>query len=290
MPQGPQPPMGKFRRGFAPPAGFSRTRFDHQLRLHAGEEFDFFEKVKKVLGNKTSYSEFLKVLNLFNQDIIDIKLLVEKVDPFLSKSPDLYDWFKGYIKYNDVDAPTEIIRSVTPPRDFTDAKRSGSSYRMLPANYVQANCTGRDPHCESVLNDRWVCHPTWASEDGGFVAHKKNQFEEALYRCEEERYEFDLNIEANKSVIKRLEPIARRIADMSPEEQANFKLPEGLGDGMSTCIYMRVIRKIYDKERGSEVIDALHEQPSVAVPIVLKRLKQKDEEWRRSQVLDSIVS
>jgi paired amphipathic helix protein Sin3a len=48
-------------------------------------------------------------------------------------------------------------------------------------------------------------------------------------------------------------------------------------------IYARAIKRIYDRERGAEVVDALHASPAVAVPIVLKRLKQKDEEWRRSQ-------
>ena len=51
----------------------------------------------------------------------------------------------------------------------------------------------------------------------------------------------------------------------------------------SVTIYKKVIRKVYDKDRGFEIIDALHETPSIAVPIVLKRLKQKDEEWRRAQ-------
>lgn len=50
-----------------------------------------------------------------------------------------------------------------------------------------ARCSGRDDLCNSVLNDQWVSHPTWASEEAGFVSHKKNQFEEALHKCEEER-------------------------------------------------------------------------------------------------------
>jgi len=33
-----------------------------------------------------------------------------------------------------------------------------------------------------------------------------------------------------------------------------------------------------------EVIEALHNSPYIAVPIVLKRLKQKDEEWKKAQV------
>ncbi|CAF5216686.1 unnamed protein product, partial [Rotaria magnacalcarata] len=35
--------------------------------------------------------------------------------------------------------------------------------------------------------------------------------------------------------------------------------------------------------RASEIIDGLKRNPRVAVPIVLKRLKSKDEEWRESK-------
>lgn len=69
------------------------------------------------------------------------------------------------------------------------------------------------------------------------------------------------------------------------EDQRRYSLPadEGLGDGMSKVSYRRVIEKIYGLERSREVIGALHQHPFVAAPVVLRRLKQKDEEWRRSQ-------
>ena len=118
----------------------------------------------------------------------------------------------------------------------------------------------------------------------GFVSHKKTQYEEAMYKCEEERYEFDLNIEANLHTISLLEPWAVKIEEMSQEEKVNFRLPRDLG-GLSTSIFQRVIKKIYDRERGLEVIDAIFSEPAIAIPVVLKRLKQKDEEWKRSQVI-----
>jgi paired amphipathic helix protein Sin3a len=145
-------------------------------------------------------------------------------------------------------------------------------------------CSGRDAIAKEVLNDDWVSHPTWASEDGGFIAHKKNLHEEALYRCEEERYEFDLNIESNKSVIATLDAVAYHITQMSPEEARRYRLPPSLIPEGSSVIYQRVIRKIYDRERGQEVIDSLLNHPAVAVNLVLKRLQQKDEEWRKDQV------
>lgn len=66
----------------------------------AMEELEFFDKVKKHIGNKATYNEFLKVLNLFSQEIIDTKVLIEKTAPFLDRSPDLLDWFKKFVKYD----------------------------------------------------------------------------------------------------------------------------------------------------------------------------------------------
>lgn len=39
-----------------------------------------------------------------------------------------------------------------------------------------------------VLNDTWVSFPSW-SEDSTFVSSKKTQYEEHIYRCEDERFE-----------------------------------------------------------------------------------------------------
>jgi paired amphipathic helix protein Sin3a len=104
-----------------------------------------------------------------------------------------------------------------------------------------------------------------------------------MHRCEEERYDYNMNIDANLNVIALLEPIALRIEGMTAEEKLNFRLRPGLG-GESVTIYERIIKKVYDKERGMEIIELLYSNPAQVVPILLKRLKQKDEEWKRAQV------
>ncbi len=260
------------------------------------QELEFFEKCKRVIGNKGSYNEFLKILNLFSQEVIEAKVLIERVEPFLGRSPDLFNWFKKFVKYDNSDA----IFNVPLERadiDLRTCRKSGHSYRRLPKAFQRPVCSGRDELCKSVLSDDWVSHPVYVSETG-FVAHKKTIYEEAMFGSEEQRYEFDLNIEANLSVIEVLEPINRLIQSMPAEDRSRLRLLPGLVVPLdpadvsgqreqtqpSTTIYKRVIKKIYDNERGMEVIEALHNNPAIAVPVVLKRLKQKDEEWKRSQV------
>lgn len=136
--------------------------------------------------------------------------------------------------------------------------------------------------CWEVLNDEWVSHPTWASEDAGFSTHKKNAYEDALHKSEEERHEYDFHIEAIIRTIQVLEPIQARINLMDADERTHFKLKPGLG-GQGKSIYQRIIKKVYGKDHGLEVIQSLHDSPSIAVPVVLARLKQKDEEWKRAQ-------
>ena len=143
-------------------------------------------------------------------------------------------------------------------------------------------CSGRDEMCRSVLNDEWVSHPTWSSEDSGFVAHKKNVYEEALHRSEEERHEYDFHIEAIARTIAMLEPINNKITQLTLEERGNFKLKPNLGVS-GRGIYQRVVRKIYGRESGSDVIQAMQDSPAQAIPVVLNRLKLKEEEWKRAQ-------
>jgi len=126
-----------------------------------------------------------------------------------------------------------------------------------------------------------VSCPSFNSEDSTFIGSKKNQYEESLFRCEDERFEMDLLIEQNMATIAVLEPIARKIDMMSDEEKNTFTLDNRLG-GSSAIIYYKSIKNIYGDKAG-EIMNGLSNNPATAIPIVLKRLKQKNEEWRKIQ-------
>jgi paired amphipathic helix protein Sin3a len=136
--------------------------------------------------------------------------------------------------------------------------------------------------CRDVLNDEWVSHPTWSSEDAGFVTPRMNIYEEALHRSEEERHEYDFHIEAIVRTITMLEPLNNKMASLSPEDRASYKPKPNL-NGAIKSIHHRVIKKIYGREAGLSVIHAMQDTPALAIPVVLQRLKQKEEEWKRAQ-------
>ena len=170
--------------------------------------------------------------------------------------------------------------------DYASCKRLGASYCALPRNFVQPKCSGRAQGTpqgniyKEVLNDTWVSFPSW-SEDSQFVSSRKSQCEEAIYRTEDERFEFDVVLETNRDTIKVLECVQKKMARMPPEEAARYRLDECLG-GTSPTIHQRAIRRIYG-DKSADIIDGLKRNPVVAVPLVLRRLKAKDTEWREVQ-------
>ncbi|KAM9860412.1 paired amphipathic helix protein Sin3a-like [Aulostomus maculatus] len=250
----------------------------------------FFEKVKKALRSSEAYDNFLRCLHIFNQEVISRAELVQLVIPFLGKFPELFTWFKNFLGYRESShGESSHVESLPKERategiameiDYASCKRLGSSYRALPKSYQQPKCTGRTPLCREVLNDTWVSFPSW-SEDSTFVTSKKTQYEEHIYRCEDERFELDVVLEANLATIRALESVQRRLSRMSAEEQLRFKLDNTMG-GSSEVIHRKAIQRIYG-DRAHDIIDGLKKNPAVSVPIVLKRLKMKEEEWREAQ-------
>ena len=100
-------------------------------------------------------------------------------------------------------------------------------------------------------------------------------------RCEDERFELDIVIEANLNTIKVLEGITKKMQRMKDDDRNKFKLDDTLG-GSSTVIHRRAIHRIYG-DKAADIIDGLKKSPAVTVPVVLKRLKAKDEEWKHAQ-------
>ncbi|WAQ87726.1 hypothetical protein PtA15_8A632 [Puccinia triticina] len=266
----------------------------------AKEELLFFYHLKSYFENQTTYIEFLKIINLFTQDLIDLETLVLRIEPFLINCPELFSRFKDIVGWKD---DLTMRKTHSPPNGHLlkkktrhhhdqmnpptlsgseDSPECGPSYRIVPDSELSSNCSGRDALCRDVLNDKLVCGAPATNEDEQiFLPRQTNAFERALYQAEDERHEYDYHIEANVRTIALLEPINLRIQQMDPETRAEYRLKPGLG-GQSKSVYQRIIKKIYGKQQGQEVIQALHENPALAVPIVLARLKQKDEEWKKA--------
>ncbi len=243
------------------------------------EERKFLEDVHASLNNTQMYQDFIKALSLFNKQMVSRQALLEYAKDLFENLPDLMERFRRFCNNQ---AGIKPARSIAVPHftemDFGSLQRYGVSYRALPKMYRRGLCSGRSPQDQMVLNDTWVSVPTGREDEQvTFRGALKNQYEEVLFQCEDDRYELDLVVELNASTIRFLEPIRSQLAEMTDAELRAFKLKEPLD-----VLHQRSIERLYGVE-GPTVMDALYDNPSVALPIVLTRLKQKDREWRQNR-------
>lgn len=258
----------------------------------------FFEKFKIQLGPKKAhlYNEFVKCLSLASQGIVTQEELLTLTAEILHNSPDAQ---KAFVTYLEATGDCEegdsggdgssLKPGGDPPIDperleyFKSkpmsevASESGYdaifSYRRMPKDFPKCTHTGRSSMERRVLNDTWV-NVTTGSEDYAFV--RKNTSEDNLFRAEDDRYELDMVISANQATILKLEAVISTILRLPPNE----KKGHALAPGVLSPIHFNAIRRIYGSH-GDEMVSQVKMNPSNAVGVVLKRLKQKDEEWRK---------
>ncbi|URD83880.1 Paired amphipathic helix protein [Musa troglodytarum] len=209
---------------------FSASSFDDKNALKSvyTREFNFCEKVKEKLYPDT-YQEFLKCLHIYSKEIINRTELKNLVSDILGKFPDLMEGFNEFLAHcENIDGFLEGVfrkRHMARPVKIEDRDRErecemdelekvherrernkeGDRYSIPPASH-------RTELGASVLNDVWVS-VTSGSEDYSFKHMRKNQYEESLFRCEDDRFELDMLLESVNATTKLVEDLLEMMQD-----------------------------------------------------------------------------
>jgi paired amphipathic helix protein Sin3a len=110
----------------------------------APDEYVFFDRARKQMEARETYDDFLKLLNMYQKDIIDIKTLIERAQIFLGDG-DLLMLLKEITGWDDklesVDhGPPGSVRT-GPPEPLAAAPPAdgeGPSYRKLPESVSES--------------------------------------------------------------------------------------------------------------------------------------------------------
>ncbi|XP_010551461.1 PREDICTED: paired amphipathic helix protein Sin3-like 3 [Tarenaya hassleriana] len=158
--------------------------------------------------------------------------------------------------------------------DLSNCEQCTPSYRLLPKSYPIPVASSRTELGSQVLNDHWVS-VTSGSEDYSFKHMRKNQYEESLFRCEDDRFELDMLLESVNSTAKRVEELLAKINSNELRTDSPIRIEDYL-----TALNLRCIERLYG-DHGLDVMDVLKKNASLALPVILTRLKQKQEDWAR---------
>ncbi|KAJ0244664.1 Paired amphipathic helix protein Sin3-like 1 [Hirschfeldia incana] len=290
------------------------------LKSMYNQAFVFCEKVKARLCSQDDYQTFLKCLNLFSNGITERKELQNLVSDLLGKFPDLMDEFSQFFERCESIDGFQHLAGVMSKKSFSSEEQASMSmeveekerehkpdlevvneteqykeeyvgksiqeldlsncecctpsYRLLPPDYPVRTASQRSDLGAEVLNDRWVS-VTSGSEDYSFKHMRKNPYEEVLFRCEDDRFELDMLLESVSSAARSAENLLNVITEKKITFSDSFRIEDHF-----TALNLRCIERLYG-EHGLDVIDILHKNPTTALPVILTRLKQKQDEWKK---------
>ncbi|XP_018439632.1 paired amphipathic helix protein Sin3-like 6 isoform X2 [Raphanus sativus] len=158
--------------------------------------------------------------------------------------------------------------------DLSECVQCTPSYRRLPKDYPVEIPRYRNALGKKILNDHLVS-VTSGSEDYSFSHMRKNQYEESLFRCEDDRYEMDMLLGSVSSAIIHVEILLEKINSNSISTDTTICIEKHL-----SAMNLRCIERLYG-DNGLDVMDLLKKNMHSALPVILTRLKQKQEEWAR---------
>ena len=111
---------------------------------------------------------------------------------------------------------------------------------------------------------------------------RRNQYEEALFRCEDDRFEVDVILETTRSAIAQLHLLQDELETLQEEEQGSYRLRD---DALS-AVQLAAIRRVYAHNgMDQEVVKLLFLNPRDCIPRIIDRLEKKEKEWMGEKVI-----
>lgn len=256
-------------------------------------EHQFFEQAKETFASPTrdKWREFLRCVDLFSQGLLRNKEMLNLVSDLFGRKTHLFDEFQRILSLRESE-PTSRASVNTdvfvPSQPFTELDlsrclRCTPSYLRLPDSVGVALRLECAPSYHAYLNNKCLSQPVGSEEAFSYKHTRKNHHEEILFRSEDEQFELDMVIDANCSTIRALELLQEELAASDGVESifSHYSLDQKL-----SSVHANAVSRLYG-DHSQEVIEMLNLTPSTAIPVILRRLKEKDVEWRRAK--DNLV-
>ncbi|KAK8808597.1 hypothetical protein WA158_008498 [Blastocystis sp. Blastoise] len=254
-----------------------------------------FQKIRNEAKTQANYNFFLKLVDLFVKRIISMSELIILIGDSFGWRSSILEIFKELLAEKGIQE-SSILPSALATHTYTELPEhklnefpvATKSYRMIPSHILRPICSNRTEEEKRILNDDLISLPV-GSEDFGFNLMRKNQYEEALFRCEDDRYEVDIIIENNRSCILTLTQLLRELETLQKDKPSSDYQYHLKRESLST-LNLKAIQRIYIHEPVyKQIIEFLYMSPLTTIPLLLERMKAKDEEWTRQKNIKEIV-
>ncbi|KVH92744.1 Histone deacetylase interacting, partial [Cynara cardunculus var. scolymus] len=219
------------------------------LKSMYSQEFTFCEKVKDRLRNHDDYQAFLKCLHIYSTSIITRKELQSLVSDLLGKHPDLMEGFSAFLE----------------------------------------RCENIDGFLAGVMEKKSLLYDGHVSKSTR-TEDKEREHRREIDAAKEDRYkekywaksiqELDLSDCQRCTPSYRLLPDDYPIPSVSQRSELGTQVLNDLWVSVTSVLNLRCMERLYG-DHGLDVMETLRRNPSAALPVMLTRLKQKQEEWTK---------
>ncbi|CAO3640168.1 unnamed protein product [Cunninghamella blakesleeana] len=250
----------------------------------------FIVKIYQHINNLDTYKSFLELIDSYDQQLLDQQCFITYSTPFLSGNSSLLEDFRLGIlstrkkKYsittihaNDDNNKNNIQENIN------SLKENTPSYRQIPTTWQNQICSGRDEICWEVLNDEYASHPTWASEDGGFLLTKKNKYEESIHLVDEERYALDIELNDDLNSICILKKIGTRLDHIPSSELILDHLLYEIEESENS-VYTQLMDQLCYNSKRIELLNLFRKYSSNTLPELIVILERKVEELKKTKL------
>ncbi|KAJ4723021.1 Paired amphipathic helix SIN3-like protein [Melia azedarach] len=236
------------------------------------EAIDFMNNVKiRFRNDEEVQAEFLHVMK--HQQGQSLHELKRKVEALFHGHGDLIEEFDRVARENSVslqpstattraNKKQKMMEKSVHELELSKCIQISPSYWMLPEEYR----TSLGGERSQVLNNEFVC----VSRDSGNYScnyRQRNRQEEIMFRVEDDRFELDMLVEYTISAANRVGKLLNTI-----QKHRNCSVKEHLG-----ARNLRYIERLYG-DYGLDVIEYLYRNPETALPVILRRLQEKQDE------------
>ncbi|KAF8378361.1 hypothetical protein HHK36_029700 [Tetracentron sinense] len=234
------------------------------------ESAEFFKKIKETFqGDDHVYKSFLLILYKRGKENTPITEVSRQVSALFYNHPDL---FKEFLHFLPDPSSTDPWQHVPCGRN-SSAKRGRTITSHVPDHGKAFMKVDHEQRKRPKKDKQRIELGALVLDDNrAFVTSErkhmcKDQYKECKLKWEDARFEVDLVLLRAAGTITAVEKLLDKIKDNA------FTLDNPI------TINLRCIEQIYG-EYGLEVMDALHKNPTIVLPLILTRLQQKKVEWK----------
>ncbi|XP_051121672.1 paired amphipathic helix protein Sin3-like 4 [Andrographis paniculata] len=248
------------------------------------DAIEFVEKIKATFQDRDHdvYTASIDILDMFRKGRKSAKEVYSKISVLFGDHVEFIIDFAHFLPLLTGTASVELPQSYRNPIPYGEDKNPSNceshhpSYQLVPGDVVISIPSQRTKIGYEVLNDNWVCVAS-ESEDYSSKHIPKNQYEESLFKCEDDRFELDILLETAKTAASHVEKLMNDIENNKIKLDSTFCI----GDHLKVKD-LRCIENLYG-EYGLDVLEGLKKNIKLSLPIILNRLNNKMAECEKSR-------